>query len=672
MGKKPLYWTDTGREILFGSELKALLQHPDCSRDIDPGALAKYLSYEYVPAPDSIFSGVHKLPAAHTLLWERGRTTVKRYWDLRFGDGGPRRSEAAYADELRNRLREAVRLRLVSDVPLGVFLSGGIDSSSVVAMMADLMPADRIKTFSIGFEDRSFDETSHARNVARFFGTDHREEILRPQTMVDILPNVAAFLDEPFADASIVPTYLLARFTRQHVTVALGGDGGDELLAGYPTFQAERVARWYRLPRSLHDHVVVPLAERLPVSTDNFSFDFKLKRFLLGAPHPPGMRNQVWLGAFGPAEQERLLAPQNGASADPYADIAAAEAECTSGDALERMIYLYSRFYLQDDILVKADRASMACSLEVRAPFLDYTFVEFLNGIPSDLKLHGFTTKYILKRAMESRLPPGIAARGKKGFGMPVAKWFKHELRDLAQDVLSERPHPPAGPVRVARSGPAPVRAFPRLARQPQTAVDVVHVPAVVRPVRGAAGEHRQRLGFRGGDDAGNDGRDSGVRQAEPGLRPLQEGRVRERRLLRTPRAGRRPGSRCAAVPVPERPLPPHRGRSRPRAPEPAVRGHGGAAPPAAAWRRAGHPGAAFQPRLHPRRSQTRLRRHIPVLLRSQLSGRLHGNAVGAGEDAACAGRRSRISRRPWCRRRCSGCPRAWERSSICSRICRR
>ena len=436
MGKKPLYWADTGRSLLFASELKALLQHPACPRRLDPRALAKYLTYEYVPSPGCIFQGVHKLPAAHTLLWEDGRVTVRRYWDMRFTTNGARRSEAEYAEELRTRLREAVRLRLVSDVPLGVFLSGGIDSSSVVAMMSELVPPESIKTFSIGFEDRSFDESSHARKVARFFGTDHREDSLRPETMVDILPDVADFLDEPFADPSIVPTYLLSRFTRQHVTVALGGDGGDELLAGYPTFQAERVARYYRVPRALHERVLVPLAGRLPVSHDNFSLDFKLKRFLQGALHPPGVRNQVWLGAFDRAGLEDVLGAEALAGEDPYDDIARAEAECPSENPLERLIYLYGRFYLQDDILAKVDRASMACSLEVRAPFLDYTLVEFLNSIPPDLKLRGLQTKYILKRAMGKRLPPGIAARGKKGFGIPVARWFRGELRELACDVL--------------------------------------------------------------------------------------------------------------------------------------------------------------------------------------------------------------------------------------------
>ena len=435
MGKKPLYYVDTGKTFLFASELKALMQHPECPRGLNPAALRRYLAYEYVPAPHCILAGVRKLPAAHVLTWEQGRIQVSRYWDLQFPEHRSRRPVAEYAEELRTRLGAAVERRLVSDVPLGVFLSGGIDSSSVVALMAERVDPAEIRTFSIGFEDPSFDESSWARTVANFYGTRHHEEVLKPQTLVDILPRVAAFLDEPFADASIIPTYLLSRFTRQHVTVALGGDGGDELLAGYPTFAADRAARFYRIPRLLHDRFVVPLAGRMPVSTDNFSFDFKVKRFLRGAPYDAGIRNQVWLGAFGPDEQGDLL--RDHAVDDPYADVAAAERDCTSRDPLERLIYLYCRFYLQDDILTKVDRASMACSLEVRAPFLDHTLVEYIATIPPDLKLRGFNGKYILKRAMADRLPPGIARRSKKGFGIPVAKWFRGELRSLVHETLS-------------------------------------------------------------------------------------------------------------------------------------------------------------------------------------------------------------------------------------------
>ncbi len=437
MGKKPLYYRDTPAQLIFGSEVKALLAHPDCPRELDARNLSKYLAFEYVPSPHCIFKGIHKLPAGHWLTWKNGETRVSRYWDLKFSSGADHRSEDDVAEELRERLKEAVRLRLISDVPLGVFLSGGIDSSSVVAMMAELMPPERIKTFAIGFEEKSFDESGHARRVASFFGTDHREQILQGKAMLDILPEVAAFLDEPLADASIIPTFLLSKFTRQHVTVALGGDGGDELFAGYPTFQAHRMAAFYKIPRILHERIIRPLAECLPASSDNFSFDFKVKRFLRGMGLRPEIRDQFWVGSFTPDEQRALLqgpAPE----IDEYEDVTEAEKNCGSNNSMERLIYLYCKFYLQDGILTKVDRASMACSLEARAPFLDYTFVEFANAIPFRFKLKGLTTKYILKKAMHKKLPPEILGRGKKGFGIPVAKWFREDLREPMLDFLSE------------------------------------------------------------------------------------------------------------------------------------------------------------------------------------------------------------------------------------------
>jgi asparagine synthase (glutamine-hydrolysing) len=437
LGKKPLYYRDTPTQFLFGSEVKALLQHPACPRELDTKVLAKYLAYEYVPSPHCIFKGIRKVPAGHCLTWRKGQTNLTRYWDLSFPANGTARNENEIAEELRSRLKEAVRLRLISDVPLGVFLSGGIDSSSVVAMMTELRPASQVKTFAIGFEEKSFDESHHARRVANFYGTDHHEEILKGQTLVDILPEVGAFLDEPFADASIIPTYLLSRFTRRHVTVALGGDGGDELFAGYPTFPAQRLARFYLVPTGLHERVVRPLAELVPVSTANFSLDFKLKRFLRGAAYRPEIRDQVWIGSFTPEEQRSLLAAPVDNIMD-YEDILNAEKNCTATNTLDRLIYLYCKFYLQDDILVKVDRASMACGLEARAPFLDYTFVDFTTSIPPSLKLKRLATKYILKQAMKEKLPPDILARGKKGFGIPVAKWFRSELRTLLQDTLSQ------------------------------------------------------------------------------------------------------------------------------------------------------------------------------------------------------------------------------------------
>lgn len=433
-GKKPVYYAELGDRLLFGSELKALREHPECPDEIDPEALSHYLTLEYVPTPHSIFRGVRKLPAGHMLRWRDGRVTIERWWDLAFG-AEDERTDEEYVEEFRMRLRAAVRRRLVSDVPLGAFLSGGIDSSSIVAMMVEELPAKSVKTFTIGFGERSFDESQHGRRVASHFGTDHHEDVFTPRVMLDLLPTVVDVLDEPFADASVLPTYLLSRFTRESVTVALGGDGSDELLAGYPTFAAERAARFYRMPNVLHDRVVIPLADKVPVSTANFSFDFKLKRFLRGAGEPVDARHATWLGSFTPVEQERLL---RGRPADVFAGQHAVLESAPTANWLERLVYLYATTYLQDDILVKVDRASMACSLEVRAPFLDVELVEFLGRVPPRLKLHRLDTKHLLKRAMADTLPPGIAGRAKKGFGIPLAEWLKTDLRQQLEDELSQ------------------------------------------------------------------------------------------------------------------------------------------------------------------------------------------------------------------------------------------
>jgi len=433
-GKKPLYYADLGDALLFGSELKALLQHPRCPRELDFPSLSRYLALEYVPTPRAIFDGVSKLPGGHYLLWHEGRTSVEQYWDLSFASDGDNRSDEDYVEEFRDLFREAVRRRLVSDVPLGAFLSGGIDSSSVVAMMSEALPAGAVKTFSIGFEDSSFDESTYARRVADHFGTDHHETVLTQSAMVDLLPTVTEFLDEPFADPSVLPTYLLSRHTRESVTVALGGDGSDELLAGYPTFPADRFATLYPLPRVLNERIVIPLADRMPVSTKNFSVDFKLKRFLRGAGSPTSERHATWLGSFTPAEQETLLTSR---PADPFGEQHSAFENAPTTDRVERLLYVYAKTYLQDDILVKVDRASMACSLEVRAPFLDVDLVEFLGRVPARLKLRRLETKHLLKRAMAGILPPGIAERPKKGFGIPIADWLKGGLREALQDELS-------------------------------------------------------------------------------------------------------------------------------------------------------------------------------------------------------------------------------------------
>jgi asparagine synthase (glutamine-hydrolysing) len=441
MGEKPLYYTTAAGQLIWGSELKCLLAHPAVARRLSLPALSRYLQFEYVPAPHAILEGVHKLPPAHMLVAEGGETRVFPYWRLDLTTRSTL-SEADALAELEHRLAEAVRRRLLSEVPLGVFLSGGIDSSTVAALAAQAVPG-KLKTFSIGFEDPSFDESSHARAVARHLGTDHHEDILGPRALLDLVPRLTQLLDEPFGDASVIPTYMLSRFARRHVTVALGGDGGDELFAGYPTYQAQKLAAVYdALPaplRALAGGTGRLVAGRLPVNTNNLSLDFKLKRFTGALDAPALERHFQWLGSFTPHEQLALFTPEVRAALagdDPYDQMRGVWAEGT-GAAVSRYLHLDARTYLPDDILVKVDRASMATSLEVRAPFLDHTLVEFIAALPVDYKLHGFTTKYLLKRTAATMLPEAILNRPKKGFGIPVAKWFQGELKSTMLDVFA-------------------------------------------------------------------------------------------------------------------------------------------------------------------------------------------------------------------------------------------
>ena len=450
-GKKPLYYKCSEAGLIFASELKSLLKHPGVDREIDMPSLSRYLLHEYVPAPYSIIKDIFKVPAGHCLTWKAGAVSISPYWQIRFDGTGDGASDdmPELEGRLLDLLKKSIARRLVSDVPLGVFLSGGIDSSSIVALMAELMPADRIKTFSIGFEEKSFDESSHARSVAKLFGTDHHEKIFTPAMMLETLPEVWNFMDEPFADASVLPTYMLSKFTREFVTVALGGDGGDEIFAGYDPFLAHRVADLYRgIPAIIRNKVLEPLFSALPVSTKNMSVDFRIKQFLKGIPHPPAVRNQVWLGAFDMAEQQKLFT-QDGrehlVGYDPYDEIQKSCRGTNFRDGLDQIIYLYSRYYLGEDILTKVDRASMSASLEVRAPYLDEEFAEHVNNLPSKYKLHGFTRKYLLKKSLEQKLPKQILYRRKKGFGIPLAKWLKKDLKPMLLDVFS--------PARIRRQG---------------------------------------------------------------------------------------------------------------------------------------------------------------------------------------------------------------------------
>lgn len=435
MGQKPLYWTYQKGMLIFASEMKAILAHPDVDPKLDSSSLSKYLAYEYVPAPHTIFKDVFKMEPGHLLHFKDAKVAIRRYWDLPVGEELKISAEDASAKFLEL-FERSVKRRLISDVPLGVFLSGGIDSSAVVAMMAGLRNSKDIKTFSIAFAEKSFDESSHARRVADHFHTDHRERVLRPNDLINLLPDVASLLDEPLGDNSIIPTYALSKFTRQHVTVALGGDGGDELFAGYPTFQADEYAKKYvKLPAWFRTGIVEPLARRLPVSDGNISFDFKVKQFLKGASVPDISRHAIWIGSFSPSEQLDLLSFAPPADVFDDARRHAHAARLSSGG--NRTLYAYKKLYLAEDILMKVDRASMWNSLEVRAPFLDHELVEFVYRLPYGMKLNGMTMKYLLKRAVGPILPKGIMGRPKKGFGTPVAKWIKGPLKDMARGLLA-------------------------------------------------------------------------------------------------------------------------------------------------------------------------------------------------------------------------------------------
>ena len=461
MGKKPLYFAFVGPRrdrLVFASELKALIQHPDFDRSVSPTALSSYLTYEGLPETETIYAGAQKLLPGCAMRYSAGdgRSEHWAYWQLTFGEQSPAwaevagESEDALADALWRRIRDATEARLISDVPLGVLLSGGIDSSLVAAAMADVVPPSQIKTFSVSFDDKTFDESSHARKVANHLGTEHHERRLSPETMTTILPEVADFLCEPLGDGSIMPTYLLSRFARETVTVALGGDGGDELFLGYPTFQADAVAR--RLDAAVSRgrlSTVGRMAGRwarwLPVSNDNFSFDFKVKRFSQGLGFRDDFRHQAWMGSFLPQELNALIHPSIRSKAlavDPYDTIARlTEAGPARGirDHFDAAVFQYVRLYLIANVLVKVDRASMARSLEVRAPLLDRQVVELAAAIPGDLRLRGLTTKYLLKKAARGRLPDSIIDRPKKGFGMPIGRWLRGPLRDLGESLLSRR-----------------------------------------------------------------------------------------------------------------------------------------------------------------------------------------------------------------------------------------
>lgn len=433
VGKKPLYWHDDGRRIAFASELKSLMLDPSIPRDADTQSLADYLAFGYVPAPQSVFRGVRKLPAGHRLVCDASGPRVERYWSLPATPDPRIRPRDAVA-RLRELLAEAVRIRLMSDVPLGAFLSGGLDSSAVVALMAEAASGP-VRTFSIGFEPAHASELEHARTVARHLGTEHHELVVKPDAMA-LLPRLVWGLDEPFADASMLPTFHVAEMARRHVTVALSGDGGDEAYAGYETYPWAR--RWSRVdavPRALRRLAAVP-ARGLPA---DHPLGRKLRRLGLDTVDRH-LENMAFFS--GEALRGVLAGGVREATRrhDPFRAARALHARAAASlGGVPALPHLDASTYLTDDVLVKVDRTSMLNSLEVRAPLLDHVLLEYVATLPFDLKLRGGVTKWALRESVRPLLPPTILARGKQGFGVPLASWFGGAFGDLAREVLLDR-----------------------------------------------------------------------------------------------------------------------------------------------------------------------------------------------------------------------------------------
>ena len=434
LGKQPLVYRQEAHRLLFASELKSLLEVDGVPRDIDPAALDAYLTYQYVPHPLTIFRGIRKLPPAHYAVYQDAKLTVAPYWTLD-ASREVRRTAAEYRQVLREQLTAAVEKRLQSEVPLGAFLSGGVDSSIVVGLMRQLL-REPVKTFSIGFPVAEYDETSYARQVAERFGTAHHEFRVRPEGL-DILPKLAWHYDEPFADSSAIPTYYLAKLTREHVTVSLSGDGGDELFAGYLRYRAVGMAamvdRWPRPVAGL-----LGLLRRLPASGRARSLPRRLKRWADMLGRSPNRRYLEWMSIFGEAERAALYRDEFMATLDhdPGEFLFEALDRARGRDAMTAASLADLVTYLPCDLMTKVDIAAMANSLETRKPFLDHHVVELAAAMPIDLKYRAGRGKRILLETFADLLPKSIQRRGKMGFGVPLARWFREEWADTARDML--------------------------------------------------------------------------------------------------------------------------------------------------------------------------------------------------------------------------------------------
>jgi asparagine synthase (glutamine-hydrolysing) len=431
-GIKPLYYRAVGGALCFASELKAMLELPGFSREIDPRAVAAYLAFNSIPAPLTIFAEARKLPPGTLAVWRDGDLTRTRYARPApvSAERVRRHPVGELADELRETLRDSVRAHLVADVPVGVLLSGGVDSAGLTALAAGEQ-SDPVKTFSVGFEESSFDELDRARLVAGRYGTDHHEIVLRPDA-VELFPKLVEAFDEPFGDSSALPTYLVSELAAGEVKVALSGEGGDELFGGYYTYVADLLsARVGRLAA-----LAAPLAELLPSSDSKVSFDYKAKRFARGAGLPPLERHHAWKEIFGGTERASLL-DGRAPGWDPVDLYRERYAETAGAESLARLQDVDLGIYLVDDLLVKTDRSSMAHSLELRVPFLDTEVAGMALGLATPLKVRGLAKKRLLRRALTPLLPKEILRGPKQGFSIPVAAWLRGPLQGFAREVLS-------------------------------------------------------------------------------------------------------------------------------------------------------------------------------------------------------------------------------------------
>jgi asparagine synthase (glutamine-hydrolysing) len=424
-GKKPLYYSMQNGIFAFASELHALLAHEHMQKHISPLGLRKYFAYGFIPAPHTVYEQIHKLPGGYNLIYDldKRQPISKPYWRFELEPEEPVSGTTdQWEEELREILAAAVERRLEADVPVGIFLSGGIDSTAITHFAVKTQGTKKTKTFSIGFEKASFDESSHSNFAAKLLGVEHHLEIMGDSQ--NIAMEVVDRLDEPFGDSSIIPTYLLCKNARKQVTVALGGDGADELFAGYDPFHALKLAQWYQrlTPRPVHAALRL-LATRLPVSQNSMSLGFKINRTLQGLDHPEKLWNPAWIGPLAFKELEDFF----NEPLDPeiiYSEAIEEWDRCKQPNIIDKTLQFFTRLYLPHAVLTKVDRASMLNSLEVRTPFLDLEMVDFVRRIPHRYKYHRGTTKYLLKKALEPELPKAILQRKKKGFGVPVGQWF--------------------------------------------------------------------------------------------------------------------------------------------------------------------------------------------------------------------------------------------------------